>query len=84
MKEIKLTAQPNDTIYYITDSGLIANGEVYKIALYNSQKEAYFIDDASTHNIITRTIIGNTVDELLQNLKNEHLQRTSSSQPITT
>lgn len=89
MKEIKLIAQPNDVVYYLDDAGLISIGKVLHIKIWGNVPIEYSVgslpvvgESAFPRN--GRIIIGNTVDELLQNLKNEYLQRTSSSQPITT
>ena len=85
MKEIKLIAQPNDVVYYI-EYGHIIKGKVVTIHISNS-KVSYIVNEmvsGGMANRCDREVIGNTIDELLQNLKNEYLQRTSSSQPITT
>ena len=89
MKEIKLIAQPSDIVYYIEDDGNIYTGKVIKIILWGHQQPQYVVsylssDGELTMNTTNRVVVGNTVDELLQNLKNEYLQRTPSSQPITT
>lgn len=76
MKEIKLIAQPNDPIYFIADDGRIFLGIVEKIYL-NRHYTSYIIKHPDMY--YDRTVVGNTLEELLENVKNEYLQRT----PIT-
>lgn len=76
MKEIKLIAQPNDQVYFIADDGRVFLGVVNKIYLY-SLDTRYIIRHLGMY--YDRAIVGNTVEELLENVKNEYLQRT----PIT-
>ena len=76
MKEIKLIAQPNDQVYFIADDGRVFLGVVQKIYLY-SLDTRYIIRHLDMY--YDRAIVGNTLEELLENVKNEYLQRT----PIT-
>ena len=76
MKEIKLIAQPNDQVYFIADDGRIFLGVVKKIHLYPLDIR-YIIKHFDMY--YDRAIVGNTLEELLENVKNEYLQRT----PIT-
>ena len=76
MKEIKLIAQPNDQVYFIADDGRVFLGVVQKIHLYPLNVR-YIIRCLDMY--YDRAIVGNTLEELLENVKNEYLQRT----PIT-
>ena len=76
MKEIKLIAQPNDQVYFIADDGRVFLGVVNKIYLY-SLDTRYIIRHLDMY--YDRADVGNTLEELLENVKNEYLQRT----PIT-
>ena len=76
MKEIKLIAQPNDQVYFIADDGQVFLGVVNKIYLY-SLDTRYIIRHLDMY--YDRAVVGNTLEELLENVKNEYLQRT----PIT-
>lgn len=76
MKEIKLIAQPNDQIHFVADDGRIFLGTVEKIYL-NKHYTSYIIRHQDMY--YDRTVVGNTLEELLENVKNEYLQRT----PIT-
>ena len=76
MKEIKLIAQPNDQVYFIADDGRVFLGVVNKIYLY-SLDTRYIIRHLDMY--YDRAVVGNTLEELLENVKNEYLQRT----PIT-
>lgn len=77
MKEIKLIAQPKDTVFAIDDDGYIFKSEVIGITIYKDGSVGYeVINDYTSFKV---GIVGNTIDELLENLKNEYLQRTQSS-----
>ena len=76
MKEIKLIAQPSDQIYFVADDGRIFLGTVEKIYLHKHHT-GYIIRHLDMY--YDRTVVGNTLEELLENVKNEYLQRT----PIT-
>ena len=76
MKEIKLIAQPNDQVYFIADDGRVFLGVVNKIHLHPLDIR-YIINHLGMY--YDRAFVGNTLEELLENVKNEYLQRT----PIT-
>ena len=77
MKEIKLIAQPQDTIFFLDEYGYIVKGELQGVSIYKDGSVEYRV--IATNTFFYTRIIGNTVDELLQNLKNEYLQRTPST-----